>query len=85
MLRPPGFGNLQGYLGYATSLLGLPLDLLLGVHNDGNFRRSWVKTENIPSLDYSQKFILILMYINGEKRWKQTKNGVIFLFFYFIT
>mmetsp|Transcript_30916 Transcript_30916/g.29529 ORF Transcript_30916/g.29529 Transcript_30916/m.29529 type:complete len:544 (-) Transcript_30916:32-1663(-) len=36
MLRPPGFGNLQGYLGYATSLLGLPFDLLLGVHNDGD-------------------------------------------------
>lgn len=36
MLRPPGFGNLQGYLGYATSLLGLPLDLLLGVQNDGD-------------------------------------------------
>lgn len=35
MLRPPGYGNLQGYAGYATSLLGLPFDLLLGVHNDG--------------------------------------------------
>jgi hypothetical protein len=36
MLRPPGFGNLQGFVGYATSLLGLPLDLLLGVQNDGD-------------------------------------------------
>ena len=36
MLRPPGFGNLQGFIGYATSLLGLPLDLLLGVQNDGD-------------------------------------------------
>lgn len=35
MLRPPGLGNLQGFVGYATSLLGLPLDLMLGVHNDG--------------------------------------------------
>lgn len=36
MLRPPGYGNLQGFVGYATSLLGLPLDLLLGVQNDGD-------------------------------------------------
>ena len=36
MLRPPGFGNLQGYMGYSTSMLGLPLDLLLGVQNDGD-------------------------------------------------
>jgi len=36
MLRPPGLGNLQGFVGYATSLLGLPLDLMLGVHNDGD-------------------------------------------------
>lgn len=36
MLRPPGFGNLQGYIGYASSLLGFPLDLLLGIQNDGD-------------------------------------------------
>ena len=36
MLRPPGFGNLQGFLGYTTGLLGLPLELLLGVQNDGD-------------------------------------------------
>lgn len=36
MLRPPGYGNLQGFIGYATSMLGLPLDLLLGVQNDGD-------------------------------------------------
>lgn len=36
MLRPPGYGNLQGYASYATSLLGLPLDLLMGVQNDGD-------------------------------------------------
>jgi hypothetical protein len=36
MLRPPGYGNLQGFVGYATSLLGLPLDLMLGVQNDGD-------------------------------------------------
>ena len=36
MLRPPGFGNLQGFLGYSTGFLGLPLDLLLGVQNDGD-------------------------------------------------
>lgn len=37
MLRPPGFGNLQGFIGYgALSLLGLPLELLLGIQNDGD-------------------------------------------------
>jgi hypothetical protein len=36
MLRPPGFGNLQGFVGYATQLAGLPLELLLGVQNDGD-------------------------------------------------
>ena len=37
MLRPPGFGNLQGFVGYnALSLLGLPLELLLGIQNDGD-------------------------------------------------
>lgn len=35
MLRPAGFGNLQGYVGYMTSLLGLPLEMMLGVQNDG--------------------------------------------------
>jgi len=36
MLRPPGYGNLQGFAGYSTSAFGLPLDLLLGVQNDGD-------------------------------------------------
>jgi hypothetical protein len=36
MLRPPGNGGLQGFVGYSTGLLGLPLELLLGVHNDGD-------------------------------------------------
>jgi hypothetical protein len=36
MLRPPGYGNLQGYVGYSTGLLGLPLDLLFGFQNDGD-------------------------------------------------
>ena len=36
MLRPPGYGNLQGYAGYATSLLGMPLELLFGIQNDGD-------------------------------------------------
>eukprot|EP01035_Chromulina_nebulosa_P018117 gene18117-23771_t len=35
MFRPPGYGNLQGYANYATSLAGLPFDLLFGVQNDG--------------------------------------------------
>lgn len=36
MLRPPGYGNLQGFIGYSTALMGLPLELLLGVQNDGD-------------------------------------------------
>ena len=36
MLRPPGFGNLQGFVGYSTGLMGLPLELLLGIQNDGD-------------------------------------------------
>ena len=36
MLRPPGFGNFQGFLGYATNLMGAPLELILGVQNDGD-------------------------------------------------
>jgi hypothetical protein len=36
MLRPHGFGNLQGVLSYATSMLGIPVDFLLGVQNDGD-------------------------------------------------
>ena len=36
MLRPSGFGNLQGFMGYSTGFMGLPLELLLGVQNDGD-------------------------------------------------
>lgn len=35
MFRPAGLGNLQGFASYATSILGFPLDFLLGVQNDG--------------------------------------------------
>ena len=36
MLRPPGNGGLQGFIGYSAGLFGMPLDLLLGVQNDGD-------------------------------------------------
>jgi hypothetical protein len=36
MLRPPGYGNLQGFLAYSTGLLGVPLDIMLGCQNDGD-------------------------------------------------
>lgn len=39
MVRPPGFGNVQGYLTYAVAkgLFGLiPFDILLGFQNDGD-------------------------------------------------
>lgn len=35
MLRPPGYGGFQGYVNYRSSILGRPLDFLLGVQNDG--------------------------------------------------
>lgn len=36
MLRPPGFGNFQGYLAHANQIFGLPVEFLLGVQNDGD-------------------------------------------------
>jgi hypothetical protein len=36
MFRPPGFGNLQGYLNHATSIAGYPMNFLFGVQNDGD-------------------------------------------------
>jgi hypothetical protein len=36
MLRPPGYGNLQGYVSYHTGLWNWPLELLFGFHNDGD-------------------------------------------------
>ncbi len=36
MLRPPGYGNFQGFVSYAASLFGFPLELLLGMQNDGD-------------------------------------------------
>lgn len=36
MLRPSGFGNLQGFVNYGTNLFGLPLELLMGFQNDGD-------------------------------------------------
>ncbi len=36
MLRLPGAGNLQGLVGYGARLMGLPVDLLLGVDNNSD-------------------------------------------------
>ena len=37
MLRPPGYGNLQGFVGYSgLSMFGVPVETLLGVQNDGD-------------------------------------------------
>jgi hypothetical protein len=35
LLRPPGGGNFQGFVNYATGVFGFPLDLMLGTINDG--------------------------------------------------
>ena len=50
MLRPPGFGNLQGFFGYSTGFLGLPLELLLGVQNDGDTPEVRKRNKNIKIL-----------------------------------
>jgi hypothetical protein len=36
MLRPPGFGNIQGYVAHSTGIFGVPIELLLGFMNDGD-------------------------------------------------
>ncbi len=36
MLRPPGFGNFQGFVNYGASLFGIPLDIILGIENNGD-------------------------------------------------
>eukprot|EP01041_Mallomonas_annulata_P000347 gene347-619_t len=37
MFRPPGYANLQGFVGYqGLSLFGIPVETLLGVQNDGD-------------------------------------------------
>jgi len=56
MFRPPGYGNLQGFIGYATSILGLPLDLLLGVQNDGDSIEMMGETREQPILRLQPKF-----------------------------
>lgn len=56
MLRPPGYGNLQGFVGYATSLLGLPVDLLLGVQNDGDSPEIMGEDREHPILRIQPKF-----------------------------
>lgn len=54
MLRPPGYGNLQGFLGYATGILGLPLELLLGVQNDGD-------SPEVIIIIVNRDFIMVVM------------------------
>ena len=55
MLRPPGYGNLQGFAGYATSLFGLPLDLLLGFQNDGDSPEIRGEDRELPLLRLQPK------------------------------
>lgn len=56
MLRPPGFGNLQGYVNYRSALLGRPLDLLLGVQNDGDAPEILGEDREHPLLRLQPKF-----------------------------
>jgi hypothetical protein len=55
MLRPPGYGNLQGFVGYSTALLGLPLELLMGVHNDGDSPEVMGEDREFPILRLQPK------------------------------
>jgi hypothetical protein len=59
MFRPPGFGNLQGFIGYSTALLGIPTDLLLGFQNDG-------ETADIIGDDREHPFLQIQPKINFD-------------------
>jgi len=57
MLRPPGYGNLQAFVGYATSMLGLPLELLLGIQNDGDSPEIMGEDREYPLLRLQPKVI----------------------------
>lgn len=56
MLRPAGFGNLQGFIGYATSLLGFPTDFLIGFQNDGESAEILGDDREYPFLRLQPKF-----------------------------
>lgn len=49
-LRPPGHGNLQGSFAFASSLLGLPVDVMLGLQNDGDVAEELAKDDIIQPL-----------------------------------
>lgn len=55
-LRPPGNGNLQGFIGYSTALLGRPLDFLLGFQNDGDSVEIVGEDREQPILRVQPKF-----------------------------
>ena len=55
MLRPPGYGNLQGFAGYSTGFFGLPLDLLLGIQNDGDSPEVMGEDREFPILRLQPK------------------------------
>lgn len=56
MLRPAGLGNFQGYVNYRASVLGRPLDLLLGVQNDGDAPEIVGEDREHPLLRLQPKF-----------------------------
>lgn len=56
MLRPAGVGNFQGYVNYRAAVLGRPLDLLLGVQNDGDAPEIVGEDREHPLLRLQPKF-----------------------------
>ena len=56
MLRPSGFGNLQGFVNYGTTILGLQTELLLGFQNDGDSPEVYGDDREYPVLRLQPKF-----------------------------
>lgn len=56
MLRPSGFGNAQGFVSYATSVLGIPVDFMLGMQNDGDAPEVVGEDREHPFLRIQPKF-----------------------------
>jgi hypothetical protein len=64
MLRPPGYGNLQGFANYATAISGLPVDFLFGMQNDGDSP----EVSPSPGHLYICSFIVVWYLIADHRR-----------------
>ena len=71
MLRPPGFGNIQGYIAHNTGLFGVPIELLLGFMNDGDANE--VRTNSYLRCCFCW-WSLIQVVLFAFRFWKMTQN-----------